>query len=420
MKRAREALPRLPLPRSSAFVALGPYAKAQLTVRALGQSLLLDVPADVFSTQRIDEGTLLLLEHLPARAPSSLLEVGCGYGALGLPICARFPSARALLLDRDLLAVHACAHNAAALQLANARVVPGLGYRDLPAEARGFDWVLCNVPARIGAAFIGHLLEAGRALLSPEGELCIVVIRDLEGPVEVEAAARGLAALVRTARGPRHSVYSLPAAPGLAVPPLDDEALYARDETTLQAAPGLALRLSRPHDASEDPDHLSGLSVLLDTLPRSAPKVALAFRCGYGGLPLALRTRHPEATVIAQERDLLDAAFTRRNARALGLEGPRLSVLEALWPADALARAGGAPPDLIVGELSPSAGPLVAALELKQVALGLAKGGQALVLATAKQEREWLPAALPKGAGASILLRRAGFTVLRLARPSGA
>src|SRR5438445_5893317 len=121
MPRRRRPRTRTPprLPRPSALDALGPYARTQLTVKALGLALALDVPADVFASRAIDDGTLLLLRNLPGRAPASLLDLGCGYGALGLPVAARYPQARALLVDRDLLAVRAAAHNASALGLGN-------------------------------------------------------------------------------------------------------------------------------------------------------------------------------------------------------------------------------------------------------------------------------------------------------------
>jgi 16S rRNA G1207 methylase RsmC len=402
-QRAREAPPS-----RAALEALGPYARTQLTVRALDVAVPLDVPADVFATRAIDAGTLLLLRNLPERAPESLLDLGCGYGALGLPIAARFPKARALLVDRDLLAVRAASHNARTLGLSNVEVRPGLGYRDLPANAR-FDVVLCNVPARIGPRAVAYLLDAGRALLTAQGELRAVVIRDLRDQVE-GAAVEGLRL---AASGRNHLVYSVPA--GRARFARDDESVYARDETRFEIAPGRTLALSRPHDASEDPAHARALRALLDAVPRHAAGTILCYRCGYGALPLAARSLWPDAHVVAQDRDLLDTTFLRRNARALFLEGPRLSVVEALFPSEALRPASA---NLVLGESSASAGDAVFARQLLEARALLAPGGEALVLATEKQTREWLPRTA--GAGASVLLRREGACVLRVARPRGA
>jgi 16S rRNA G1207 methylase RsmC len=395
--RRRRPPAALPPPSPEARKALGPYARGKLIESAPGfPRLTLDVPWDVFSSQRVDDGTLLLLGHLPEGEPRSVLDLGCGYGALGLPVAARFPSARCLLVDRDLLAVAAAAHNARALGLANVEVRPGLGYSDLADER--FDWVLCNVPARIGARAIRALLEGGRGL---GAEVRAVVLHDLAGTVrELE-----LPALAHVARGARHDVFALP--PGDARVDTREE-VYARDETEFAG-----LRLSRPHDASEDPAHPALLAALAESLPRNAPRRALAFRAGYGALPLHLKTRYPAAEVLAQERDLLDASFLRRNARALGLS---VEVRETLFPADGLERRSFS---LVVGELSAPAGAAVAARELQEAADLLEPGGEALVVATAKQEREWLPAAAPKNVPLSVLLRRQSASVLRISRPRG-
>jgi len=385
----------LPAPSAAARESLGPYARGRLREKAPGfPTLSLDVPWDVFSSQRIDEGTLLLLRHLPAGEPRSLLDLGCGYGALGLPIAARWRRARSLLIDRDLLAVAASAHNARALGLGNVDVRPGLGYRGLSRER--FDWVLCNVPARIGPRAIRYLLEGGRAL---GAEVRAVVIRDLAETVR----SLGLAGLEHVARGPRHDVFAL--APGAAQVDLDDDGVYARDETGIAG-----LRLQRPQDASEDPGHAALLSALAESLPHNPPQRAFAFRAGYGALPLLLKSRYTSAQVAAQERDLLDAAFLRRNARALGLA---VEVREALFPADGL------PPgsfSLLVGELSSPAGPAVARRELQDAADLLAPAGEGLIAATEKQEREWIPRAAPRAAQVSVLLRRQGASVLRISR----
>lgn len=397
MRPMRSAL-RLAAPSAAGWKALGPYARGRLVEKAAGfPTLSLDVPWDVFASQGIDEGTLLLLENLANGKPASVLDLGCGYGALGLPVAARWPDARCLLVDRDLLAVAASAHNARALTLSNVEVRPGLGYRDLGKER--FDQVLCNVPARIGERAIRHLLEGGRAL---GAEVRVVVIRDLSPVVE----SLGLPGLRRVVRGARHDVFAL--GRGAASFDPSDETIYARDATTF-----MGLSLSRPWDASEDPAHPRLLSVLAESLPRTAPARALCFRSGYGALPLHLKSLHPRTEVIAQDRDLLDAAFLRRNARALSLP---VEVRETLFPADGLSR-GSFP--LVVGELSSPAGAAVAARELQETADLLAPGGEALILATSKQEREWLPQAAPKGAATTLLLRREGASVLRISRPRG-
>ena len=399
-KKRREREPAaLPAPSPSAWNALGPYARGRLEEKARGfPTLSLDVPWDVFSSQGIDEGTLLLLQHLPAEEPRSVLDLGCGYGALGLPIAARWPSSRCVLIDRDLLAVAAAAHNARMLGLRNAEARPGLGYREMAGES--FDWVVCNVPARIGPRAIRYLLEGGRAL---GAEVRAVVIRDLRGVMQ----DLDLPGLRHVAPGARHDVFALPKGP--AAVDLGDEGIYARDETEFAG-----LRLSRPHDASEDPEHSALLSALAESLPRTAPARALAFRAGYGALPLHLKSRYPASRVLAQERDLLDAAFVRRNARNLALP---IEVRETLFPADGLEPGSFS---LVVGELSSPAGPLVAARELQDSADLLAAGGEALIVATEKQERDWFPGAAPKKAALTLLLRRQGASVLRISRPRAA
>ncbi len=384
---------RLAPPSPAGYRVLGPYARTRLIEKALGQTLCLDVPADVFATQRIDDGTLLLLQHLPDGEPRSVLDLGCGYGALGLPVAQRWPSAKALLIDRDLLAVAAAAHNAAALGLGNVTVRAGLGYRGLEEP---FDWVLCNVPARIGPKAIRYLVEGGRAL----GDLRIVVIRDLQPQVEAIDGVRLIAL------GARHAVYAAAAQRG---PVPDDADVYARDQTRF-----FELTLERPYDASEDPAHAERLAVLTDALPHAPPASVFCFRAGYGALPILVKRRWPGARVTAQDRDLLDTDFLRRNARGLELEIRESLYLSRDSSPSLSHEPGEARFALVLGELSPSAGEAVAASELKESLALLAKGGQALVLLSEKMEREWLPQAIPRGAQASILLRRSGASVLRI------
>ena len=378
-----------------------PWYKSTFQYSILGNRLNIQIPHDVFSTQRIDEGTLLLLEHLPENTPSSILDMGCGYGALGLPIAAKFPESKMDMVDRDLLAAAWSQKNAAANSITNVHAFGSLGFRDVHGK---YDWILCNVPARIGEPFIKNLIHLGCARLNPGGELRVVVINDL-APMVTE--------MKLIIKGPRHSIYSISASEfsGEVVLP---ETLYLRDQIKIAD-----LELDRPFDlGGDDQKRLKvGLPVLMDTLPRQSPKgefKILCFRSGYGQLPMLSKKRWPESKVVAVDRDLLGTTFVRHNAKKLGLNN-QLEVREkAHWP-DAILE--GEKFNLILGELSPSADEAVAISELTAIEKSILKDGEALILCLEKIEKDWMKKFASKSKLSIFkVLTREGYTVTRMTK----
>ena len=66
----------------------------------------------LFSWDRIDPATALLLEHLPENETGSFADPGCGYGAIALGILGRNPACQSLVcIDADARAVQACRRN---------------------------------------------------------------------------------------------------------------------------------------------------------------------------------------------------------------------------------------------------------------------------------------------------------------------
>lgn len=375
------------------------------TVRAtlLGRPLALATAHGLFSADRVDDGTRLLLAHLPARAPSDVLDLGCGYGALGLAVAAAHESACVTLVDRDLVAVAYAARNAEAMGLLRARALGGLGYRELDVDAR-FDWVLCNVPARIGERAITYLMAEGARRLRPHGEVRVVVIRDLGAVVERTAAEAALP-VREIARSARHIVYACTPLDGTANSHEGDahELLYARDEVTLDDR-----ALMRPHDLGEDAAHLrDALPLLLEVLPRQGAGLrALVLRGGYGAVALALAARG--AVVVAADRDLLATTFTRRNAERHALT---LTTREVAWPPDAAEP--GERFELIVAETSDAAGHEATRRELTSVRKLLAPGGQALWLTRTKHVADIVGPLAEHGHAPKVLAARGAYTVLR-------
>lgn len=364
-----------------------PAYKATYRLPALGHELTLQVPHDVFSTQKIDDGTLLLLENLPAFPPERALDMGCGYGALGLPIARHYPACAMDLVDRDLLAVHWAQKNAEFNHIPNAHVLASLDYGSINLvpnlvedSVEKYDWILCNIPARIGRAFIEYFFTEGLKRLSDRGEIRVVVILDLCETLE----SLGFTNLEKVASHKTHAIYSLKKQK----PPTNGKKdLYLRDEVEIGG-----LTLERPFDlGGDDPLRIkNGLPLLWDALPRQksygSQERIFSFRIGYGAIPLQCRKRWPDALVTALDRDLLAANFTQRNADRLGLSGGRLQVSLSPNFFDSIPKGQ----DLILGEISPSLGQEVAHAELNAVAEGLQSGGQALLLSLEKTSKAWI------------------------------
>jgi 16S rRNA G1207 methylase RsmC len=263
-------------------------------------------------------------------------------------------------------------------------VAPSLGYRDLPAGHAPFDWILSNVPARAGERVLGAFIAGGLARLRPGGEMRIVVIAPLAPSVERAAADAGLEFRL-AARSGSHCVYAFAAA-GVgrsADGPGDGEELYERDCIRLSLPE--TLRLVRPSDLADEPGRLqAAIPLLADRLPALSGARVLVFRAGYGLLAALALARCPGSAVTAVDRDLLAGAFARKNCR--GSE-PRIRVVERLRITDGPSLG---PFDLILGELSPPLGPRATLSELADARNALAPGGRGLVLALAKQWKEFL------------------------------
>ena len=368
-----------------------PLTSARLELKWGEKRIHLLTAHSLFSSHRIDGGTRLLLENLPARWPETFLDLGCGYGALGLPIAARFPLSRGLLVDRDLLAVEFSRRNAALQGLPNLEVVGSLCCRDIPPTWGPFDWILSNVPARAGEKVIAAFVSGGRARLKDSGEMRIVALRPLKAMVEKIAAGQGVSA-PWIAETEQHVVVSFPAAKSAKSGPAGEE-LYLRDKIELELPE--KLRLERPTDLADEPHRLeTAIPLLSKWLPASPPERVLVFRSGYGLLPALCLARYPSSQVVAVDRDLLATAFTLRNTSS---SKDRIRVLDRLGLTGVLSMG---PFDLVLGELSPPLGPEATLAELAEVRETLAPGGSALILGLLKQWREFL-----KGSAESLGVR---------------
>ncbi|MDF1764685.1 MAG: class I SAM-dependent methyltransferase [Oleibacter sp.] len=133
----------------------------------------------VFNHGKLDVGTELLLEHVPAPAQGKLLDVGCGSGVIGLTMKARNLALHVTLSDIDAMAIKSAQLNALRLGL-EAEVVSSNGLQNIDGH---YDYIFSNPPFHQGKHtdyhFASALFEDAKRHLTRDGQLWIVANRHL-------------------------------------------------------------------------------------------------------------------------------------------------------------------------------------------------------------------------------------------------
>jgi len=162
------------------------YFDAEPTVQSKQQLIELVLPdvylslttdTGVFSGSKVDNGTRYLLqEHPPIGGEvSTILDLGCGYGPLGLAAAKRAPKAQVWGIDVNERAVALANSNAESNNVSNARFCLAA---DVPEDLR-FDLIISNPPIRIGKAALHELLTVWLDRLAPQGRAWMVVQKHL-------------------------------------------------------------------------------------------------------------------------------------------------------------------------------------------------------------------------------------------------
>lgn len=172
------------------------------------RQLVLSSRHGLFSARSLDEGTELILRELEALAPAArVLDLGCGYGAIGLTLAARWPDAHVDLVDTDIRATEAARENITRNRLDNATVKLSDGIRELPGAIASYDLVVSNLPAQAGNDAIDQLLLDAYDALNDGGSLAVVAVNGLRRYLQRRLAdVFGKAQVRKVRQGPRHTV----------------------------------------------------------------------------------------------------------------------------------------------------------------------------------------------------------------------
>jgi 16S rRNA (guanine1207-N2)-methyltransferase len=172
-------------------------ATDQITLRVRGFDLRLTTQTGVFSHKEVDPGTLLLIEAMHVSPTAKVLEIGCGYGVIGIVAAKMAERGHVTMVDPDVRATRLSQRNLEANGVTNAEVVLGDGVLDLPPKAK-YDVVVTNPPTHSGREVLDEIVAGAYKVLKPRGAMYMVINRLLSLRREVEDVFGGAEAVAHS------------------------------------------------------------------------------------------------------------------------------------------------------------------------------------------------------------------------------
>jgi 16S rRNA (guanine1207-N2)-methyltransferase len=148
-----------------------PHETTVLEYTVGGRCLRFLTDAGVFSRHKVDYGSNVLIRSLPPLT-GKVLDLGCGYGPIGISLAVLNPQAQVTMVDVNRRAVALAQENIRANGIANARALESDGFSRAPGP---FQAIVSNPPIRAGKKVIYPLFEESLHHLVPGGALYLVI-----------------------------------------------------------------------------------------------------------------------------------------------------------------------------------------------------------------------------------------------------
>ena len=149
----------------------------ELRVELLGQKMTFLTDAGVFSKKMVDFGSQLLLKCLEVEKGERVLDVGCGYGPLGISLVKAY-GVQATMVDINNRALDLARQNAERNKV-EATIFQSNIYEQVGGK---FDHVISNPPIRAGKQVVHEIIEKSRDFLNDGGDLTIVIQKKQGAP----------------------------------------------------------------------------------------------------------------------------------------------------------------------------------------------------------------------------------------------
>jgi len=308
------------------------YFKKNVIYNYRGKNLTFRVSQSLFSSHDIDLGTKHLLETLTNEGFNSynkVLDLGCGYGPIGISLKSAYQSSIIHMVDRDALALNFSQQNAKLNNLNGIKVYGSLGYDDVP--EKDFDLIVSNIPAKVGEQVLSYILEDAKFYVRSGGRVAIVVIDAIGDYVTKVLKSNKNINIIFRKRWPEHLVFHYKFSPDSFVEPRPkssafDRGIYDRGQKSISVE-GFKISIKTTYGLPEF-DTLSYETELLlnkmHILKNQQIQKAVLFNVGQGFIPTALSTIFKPEEVNLVDRDLQALRISKRNIISNGYPANRV------------------------------------------------------------------------------------------------
>lgn len=132
----------------------------------------------VFSKGKIDYGSDVMIKSLP-KLSGHILDLGCGYGVIGISLAKLNPHSQVDLVDINERAVELTKRNIALNNIKNALVYQSDGFTNVKSK---YNYIISNPPIRAGKKVIYTLFEQSFEFLLPGGSIYLVIQKKQGAP----------------------------------------------------------------------------------------------------------------------------------------------------------------------------------------------------------------------------------------------
>jgi len=143
-----------------------------------GKKYIFETKLGLFSSNDIDPGTRLLIENMPIDKTDVVLDLGCGYGPVGIVAADLAAKGRVYMVDVDIRAMKYSLINSKLNKVKNVIIKPSDGFEEL--FGLKFDVVLSNPPSHTHKETIHQFISDAKNYLNSHGELYFVVERRIK------------------------------------------------------------------------------------------------------------------------------------------------------------------------------------------------------------------------------------------------